>query len=188
MEGLNEALPHLTDLSRIADPTIFMPELQRICADVGLAVAIVRPPRGCPVSGVAMSMKSGVRVVGLSGRYLSDDHLWFTFMHEVAHLLLHDPQVYVDDIDRQRTGGVDEHEIQADALASRILLSGRSLAVLGPQPTPMAIHGFGIDAGVSNGVVVGQLQHAGILPFDSRLNRLKHRYSWDGTVLVSQTA
>jgi hypothetical protein len=28
-------------------------------------------------------------MVILSFRYLSDDHFWFTFFHEIAHLLLH---------------------------------------------------------------------------------------------------
>jgi plasmid maintenance system antidote protein VapI len=188
VDGLRDVLPEITALSRIADPTVFVPELQRICAEVGFAVAVVRPPSGCPVSGVAMSLESGERVIGLSGRFMSDDHFWFTFMHEVAHLVLHDDPVCVDDIDLERTRTADDKEVEADELASRILLPDRQLAALGRDPSPMAIHGLGVRAGVANGVIVGQLQHAGLVAFNSRLNRLKHRYAWDGTVMVRRTA
>lgn len=188
VDALKDVLPELTALSRNPDPTVFVPKLQRICANVGVAVAVVRPPRGCPVSGIAMTLESGERVIGLSGRFMSDDHFWFTFMHEVAHLVLHDDPVYVDDIDLERTRIADNKEVEADELASRILLSDKQLAALGRDPSPVAIHGLGVRAGVANGVIVGQLQHAGLVAFNSRLNRLKHRYAWDGTVLVRRTA
>ena len=187
-DAFQAVLPQLAALSRIPDPRTFVPKLQQLCLVVGVAVVFVRAPRGCPVSGVSMMLPSGTRAIGLSARYLADDHLWFTFFHEAGHLLLHDQDlVFVDDIDRDRSA-VDGAELEADQFAAEVLLPAAHRTEIGRNPSPTVIHGLAQRAGVSHGVIVGQLQHAGQLPFKSRLNRLKRRYQWDGTTLISGSA
>ena len=167
----------------------FVPALQRLCSLVGVAVVIVRAPRDCPVSGVSMMLPSGARAIGLSGRYLADDHLWFTFFHEAGHLLLHDQDlVFADDLDSNRSAAVEGPEAEADRFASDALLPAALRTGIARSPSPSTVHGLAKRSGVSNGVVVGQLQHARIVSFNSRLNRLKHRYKWDGTALIPRSA
>ena len=183
--AFQELFPQLAALSRIPDPRVFVPKLQQICSAVGVAVVVIRPPRGCPVNGVSMMSTTGVRTIGLSGRYLSDDHLWFTFFHEAGHLILHNPDlVFIDEIERVHSAAVRGPEKEADHLASETLLPAELRASLAPNVSPYTIHGLARSAGVSNGVVVGQLQHAGHVQFKSALNRLKHRYRWEGSLLT----
>ena len=55
----------------------------------------------------------------LSFRYLSDDHFWFTFFHEAAHLLLHgEKSTFVEDEATDQT----EKEKQANAFAAGMLV------------------------------------------------------------------
>ena len=58
-------------------------------------------------------------IIALSARHKTDDHLWFSFFHEVAHLLLHSKRnVFVDDAN----GGDDETEAEANEWATNILV------------------------------------------------------------------
>ena len=187
--ALEALFPQLAELSRIPDPHVFVPQLQQLCSSAGVAVVVVRAPRGCPVNGVLMTLPSGVRAIGLSGRYLADDHLWFTFFHEAGHLVLHDPSlVFIDDIDRDHGPAADGSEMEADRFASNVLLPPQLCTGLPRKATPYTVYGLSKRAGVSNGVIVGQLQHAGLIPFKSPLNRLKHRYRWEGSTLTRGNA
>lgn len=182
-------LPQLAKLSRNSDPESFIPELQRLASGVGVALVVARTPAGCPANGVSMALPSGTRVIGLSGRYMADDHLWFTMFHEAGHLILHDREnVYIDEITLDVQQDTTEIEAEADRFASEQLLPSRLLSELAGVPSPNEIHGLANRAGVSDGVVVGQLQHHGILSYKSRLNRLKRRYRWDGPALTRGTA
>lgn len=181
--------PQLAELSRMRDPQVFMPKLQQLACSTGVAVVAVRPPRGCPANGVSMTLKSGVRAIGLSGRYLADDHFWFTFFHEAGHLVRHDPSlVFIDEIERNLRPTADDVEREADLLASEVLFPTQLREYVPRKPTPYTVHGLSKRAGVSTGVIVGQLQHAGLIPFNSRLNRLKNRYRWEGSVLTRGNA
>ena len=187
-DAFQAALPRLAALSRNPDPQSFVPELQHLCSEAGVAVVVVRPPARCPISGVSMMLSSGARAIGLSARYLADDRLWFTLLHEAAHLVLHDrEQVFVDDIGRDRSD-IDGVELEADRFASEVLLPSAYRTDIALNPSATAVHGLARRVGVSHGVVVGQLQYAGMVSFKSRLNRLKRRYRWDGTTLLSGTS
>lgn len=187
--AFEELLPHLAALSRKSDPLSFVPELQRLASEVGVVLVVVRAPSGCPANGVSMALPSGTRVIGLSGRYLADDHLWFTMFHEAAHLILHDQDnVYIDEITLDGDQDSPELEAEADRFASELLLPKSFIADLTDVPSPTEIHGLANTAGVSDGIVVGQLQHLGILPYKTRLNKLKRRYRWDGPTLTRGSA
>jgi hypothetical protein len=179
------SLPGLRWLTRVSDPTRFIPSLVESCASVGVALVVLRAPAGCPVSGAARYLASGTPHIALSARYLSDDHFWFTFFHEAGHLLGNNSEaVYVDEIDDHPGAPLSDEEREADAYAMDLLLP-TSLRERIPRRTPTAkqLHQLANDAGVSSGIVVGQLQHAGVVGFNSRLNRLKRRYKWSGASL-----
>ena len=176
-------LPQLLPLTRQRDPQRFLPELQSRCADVGVAVGVVRAPSGCRVSGTARPLANGRPSIALSGRHLADDHLWFTFFHEAAHLLLHGTDaVYVDDLDDAAPEASDEAE--ADDYAGGLLVPATFEArLVRARTAPLVLQDIAREIGVSPGIVVGQLQHRGMLRYDTRFNRLKHRYRWNGTSL-----
>lgn len=177
-------LPELLPLTRERDPAEFLATLRTRCAAVGVAVALVRAPTGCYVSGAALPREDGQPSIALSGRYRSDDHLWFTFFHEAAHLLLHGVNsVYLDEIERE-TRPETADELEADRFAGALLVPPEyEERVYSARTSPFKIGAIAREIGVSEGVVVGYLQHRGTLSFGSRLNKLKRRYEWDGPSL-----
>lgn len=135
------------------------------------------------MSGAAFISQSGRRTIALSARHLSDDHFWFSLMHEIGHVLLHDlTETVVDDLDTES----EEHtEIEANEFAAEALNPG-GLSQLGAGtgrgPTMRQVVAYASQQGVAPGIIVGQLHHAGVLR-PNQLNQLRRRYKWDGTSL-----
>lgn len=178
-------LPQLLPLTRIRDPRRFLGELQARCAEVGVAVGVVRAPRGCPVSGAARRLPNGQPSIALSGRHRADDHLWFTFFHEAAHLLLHGPDaLYLDEIELDSDPAPSPEEAEADRFAGTMLVPTEYEDRLArAKRSPLELRSIAGEIGVSLGIVIGHLQHRGVLGYNTRFNRLKSRYKWNGPSL-----
>ena len=67
----------------------FLPKLQALCAEAGVALVFVRAPRGCRVSGASRLVTPEKAMILVSFRFRSDDQFWFTVFHEIGHLILH---------------------------------------------------------------------------------------------------
>jgi hypothetical protein len=161
------------------DPASFLPTLRRFCAEAGVAVVIARTPKGCPASGATRFLSPNKAMMVLSFRYRSDDHFWFTFFHEAAHLLLHGPDaIFLED-----TGDVTfDEEGEANDFAAAMLVPLEHQAELRSLPLDSdSILRFARRVGIAPGLVVGQLQHRDRVAPD-RLNWLKRRYVWDQIV------
>ncbi len=172
---LRAQLPVIRELTREKDPAVFLPELVRQCAACGLAVVALRAPKSCKASGATKFMTPVKPLLMLSFRYLSDDHFWFTFFHEVAHLLLHgDKYLFLEGDDRLSTA----EEEEANTFAAEALIPPEHVPEMVRLPADgIKVVRFAKKVGVSPGVVVGQLQHRGVLR-RNQLNNLKRRYQW----------
>lgn len=170
-------LPEIRKLTRIADPSTFIPLLQRLCAEAGVAVVVVKAPSGCRASGATFFTAPNKAVLLLSFRYLSDDQFWFSFFHEAAHLVLHwNEELFIIETS---DGPKSPMEEEANQFASDFLIPP-DLQKLLPEVAKSAksIIRFSHAAGISSGIVVGQMQHRGLIRRDY-FNKLKNRYSWE---------
>lgn len=174
--GLTARLDELKTLTKAKNPSYFLPRLRGICAEQGVAVVFVRSPTGCAASGATRFISSSKAMVILSFRHLSDDHFWFTFFHELGHLLLHNEKLtFVDG----EAGISSEMEEQANRFAAnRLVAPERSDELEDLMPRRDQIIRFAYSVGVSPGIIVGQLQHRGILR-PNQMNFLKRRFDWE---------
>lgn len=174
-ERFREALPNLRALTRVKDPSSFIPELKSICAECGVAVVIARAPTGCRASGATCLLSPNKALLMLSFRYLSDDHFWFTFFHEAGHLILHDTRALFLEGGELCSGNEEE---EANSFSSNTLIPMEHQATMRALPLDArAVMRFAREIGIAPGIVVGQLQH--LERFSPRqLNKLKVRYAW----------
>ncbi|MCW1887515.1 ImmA/IrrE family metallo-endopeptidase [Luteolibacter flavescens] len=174
-DALVAQMSDLKKLSRVKSPTKFISSLKKICSSCGVAVSIIPAPKGCRASGATFFLSPEKAVVCLSFRYLSDDHFWFTFFHELGHLLLHGNKgVFIEGIDEQ-----SQYESEANTFAANTVIPEKfkgEFRKLGSDP--FLVLEFAKKLQISPGIVVGQLQHAKIIP-QNVMNRLKVRYSWE---------
>lgn len=174
-EAFRSQLNAIRLLTREKDPQAFLPRLQALCAACGVAVVIVRVPSGCRASGATKFISPEKALLMLSFRYLSDDHFWFTFFHEAAHLLLHNNKLIF--MEEKGTCSSKE-EGEANQFASSFLIPPELESELCSLPKDAkAIIRFARKIGVSPGIIVGQLQFRKILGH-SEMAQLKNRFSW----------
>ncbi|MDO9092551.1 MAG: helix-turn-helix domain-containing protein [Rubrivivax sp.] len=173
---LQATLPAMRALSREPAERIG-PSLVRLCAEAGVALVLVPALPGTHVSGVARWL-NGKPLIQLSLLGKWNDGFWFSFFHEVAHVLKHPMRaIFLDDAAAGDT--VDSAEEQeANRFATETLVP----RALQPRLDTLAleaasIQAFAAEAGLHAGIVVGQLQHRGRLGFDTALMRLKERYA-----------
>ena len=169
-----DAIPEIRKLTRIKHPEMFIPKLISICSLFGVAVVLEKSPSGCRATGATRWLSPSRALLLLSGRYRTDDHLWFAFFHELGHLVLHQRhKTHVE-----MTGNRTMLEDEADRFAQdAIVPPERWLELSSLLTNPKSIARFAGSLGVSRGLIVGQLQHIGSLPH-SELNWMKNRFQW----------
>ena len=157
-------------------PELFVPQVRALCADAGVAVVFVPELPRSGASGAARWLRPDKGLIQLSLRYKTNDHLWFSFFHEAAHILEHRTRrVYIDG-----GGGTNEgDEAEANAIAADILIPPHEwTAFMATAPRSHAeVRRFSARVGIASGIVVGRLQHEGVVPH-SHLNKLKVRLKW----------
>jgi addiction module HigA family antidote len=156
---------------------VFRPRMVQLCAATGVAVTLVPDLPRTRLSGAARWLTADKALIQLSLRHKSDDHLWFTFFHEAGHIILHGKKdVFIDEENTEE----DEKEKQADRFATNALIpyaewrkftAGRRLF------SKASVSAFAATQDIAPGVVVGRLQHEGLIPH-SHLNGLKKWFEW----------
>jgi HTH-type transcriptional regulator / antitoxin HigA len=173
-ETLQALLGNILKLSRIRRPDRFLPKLRALGAQAGVAVVVVRAPENCKASGASRLVASDKAMVLLSFRHLSDDHFWFTLLHECAHLLLHGANPFVDTDDTY----LDHLEREANEFASACIIPpARWKDFADLRYDRYSVMRFAVSLGIAPGLIVGQLQHRGAIP-RNRLNFLKRHWTW----------
>jgi hypothetical protein len=185
-EGLlRSSLDELRRLTR-ERVEVALDKAQQICSRAGVALVMVPELPGTRLSGCARWLSDTHALVGLTTRYKKDDQLWFTFFHEIGHILLHrEWQSFVVDnaADFVSDGVVDpemaKYEEEANRFAADTLIPPIALGELVRRKkfTNQAIHDFAEAIGVGPSVVVGRLQHDGVLDWHQG-NTLKQTVDW----------
>jgi HTH-type transcriptional regulator / antitoxin HigA len=170
-----QTLAKVRRLTRERHPDVFLRELTAECATSGVAVVIVRAPEGCRASGATRFVSPTKALLMLTFRHLSDDHFWFTFFHEAAHLLLHSHTTLF--LEGSKVGGQEEDE--ANRFAANILVPSEFKdRLMTLRIDRHEIRTLAKTVGVSPGIVLGQLQHMGRARRD-QLNMLKVYFKWN---------
>ena len=157
-------------------PEVFVPRMQTLCANAGVAVVFVPCLPKTGVSGATRWLNSNKALIQLSLRYKTDDHLWFTFFHEAGHIMLHGKK----ELFLEGANGMDEtKEEEANKFAQEELIPRVELANFIQQKpfSKASISAFAKRIGIAPGIVVGQLQHKKLLAVNY-CNDLKVKFSW----------
>jgi HTH-type transcriptional regulator / antitoxin HigA len=171
---LRERLAEMRVLTKAKNLKYFLPRMRRLCAEAGIAVVFVRAPSGCAASGATRFLSPKKAMVMLSFRHLTDDHFWFTFFHELGHLLLHDELTFIDG-----EGNLSNKvEREANEFSEGVLVpQNRREELLDLRPRREPIIKFAYSVGVSPGIIVGQLQHRKVIG-QNQMNYLKRHFNW----------
>jgi addiction module HigA family antidote len=149
---------------------VAFPELQKVCAMVGVAAVIVPELPRTRVNGATRWLSKSKALIQLSLRYKREDVFWFSFFHEAAHLLVHGKREVFVEGDRRE----GRHEEEADRLAGDLLVPPGTYRryVSRNRYSRRSVVDLARSIGVHPGIVVGRLQHDRLIGF-SHLNELR---------------
>ena len=168
-----EGLLKIRELT-LLKPDEFFPVMQEVCRKAGVALVLVPELGKTHISGSALWVSQNKALIAISLRYKSNDHFWFTFFHEAAHLLLHGKKnIFID----LKEYGNSKEEKEANQFAGEILIPPREYREFVSEGVffESQIRLFAKRIGIHPGIVVGRLQHDKLIKFTWH-NGLKEKY------------
>ncbi len=161
-KAFKEVLPEIKSIMANHPPDFFY-QLQSLCANAGVKVVHTPCLPKAPVNGSTRWFKD-TPLIQLTGRYKRNDIFWFTFFHEVAHILKHGKKdIFLEDIEY---GDKDvKKEKEADAFAAEWILSvteEREVVQAAPLNEEI-VHYFAKKFNTHSAIIIGRLQHRGLI-------------------------
>jgi HTH-type transcriptional regulator/antitoxin HigA len=171
---LKSIVPKLKELTK-KNPDVFLEELVQLCASCGIAIVFARHLPKTYAHGATKWLSPDKALIQLSIRRAYADIFWFSFFHELGHILLHGKKRVFAEIEGVR----GELESEADLFATEQLIpSGlyQDFLQKGEINTD-SITNFAMRAGVHPCIVVGRLQHDKVIGFN-KYNEMRPKFCW----------
>ncbi|MDH4445426.1 MAG: HigA family addiction module antitoxin [Akkermansiaceae bacterium] len=165
---------HLIRNLTVQPPSKFVPEMRRLCAEAGVALALIPEIQGAPWSGAAEWLTPAKAMILVSLRGKAEDKFWFSFFHEAGHIL-HDSKKerFIDDGKDYRD---KPEEKRADEFAANILIPATHNASIQAARSAAEITRIASSLKISAGIVAGRYQF--ITRKWSTFNGLKTKLMW----------
>jgi len=170
----SEALTEIRAFTR-KPPREFFTSTVELLAQTGVVVVVVPELKGSRISGATRWLTPSRAMIALTLRYKTNDQFWFTFYHEAAHVLLHGKKTFID----QKDNNDGKVETEADEFSANLLVPEadyRSFVSNG-MFYEGDIQRFADAVGIHPGIVVGRLQHDGLLDYKFH-NTLKVKFEF----------
>lgn len=143
--------------------------------DRGVRFVIVPALPSSFVDGAMLVLPPGP-VIALTLRYDRIDAFWFTLLHELAHLVIGHKNYHLEQLYDGDTQRLDSQEAEANRKAQDWLIDPKELAAFVEQTKPYfskaAIRRFSEVVNRHPGIVVGQLQYRGAIPYSHSRDQL----------------
>ena len=177
---LKERLPQIKSLIN-SDISEALKEIQKILNSCGIALVLLPHFKNTKVHGATFWIDSDKAVIAMTIRGGFSDIFWFSFFHEIGHIVLHPKrEVFLED-------GCDDPNLQkqedeANKFASDLLIKNKDFdhfVSLGDF-SQNSVVAFAKEQGVKTSIVVGRLMHNEIIQFnDFKLSSLRDKYRWE---------
>lgn len=147
----------------------FKPKLQKLLNEYGIALVILPHMKGSFLQGVSFKDNEKI-VIGMTLRGKDSDKFWFSFFHELGHVILGH---------LNSTSASENEEKEADYFAQNELISSSSYRdfIEKDDFSSKSVVLFAQSQNIDAGIVVGRLQNDGYIPYTA-LNNLKTKFSF----------
>jgi addiction module HigA family antidote len=151
--GFSAALEEIRTLTR-EESVVFEPRMKQLCANAGVAVALVCEMKKVPWNGATKWLTPNKAMILLSLRGKGEDKFWFSFFHEAGHVLKDKKKgLFIND----ESNG-DLNEKKADAFAAETLIPAKYDARIFSCRSKQEIILLADELRISPGIVAGRYQ------------------------------
>jgi HTH-type transcriptional regulator/antitoxin HigA len=150
---------HLRKLTLLSvDPQVVR-QLPSILAEFGIILVYVYALPGMNADGAVFHLSTGHPVIAMSLRFPRLDYFWFTLLHELAHLVLHNDKFKEPVFFDVEGEEMDLTEKAANRLAKDSLVDRNSWRNCTPKydPSDRAVKTYASEQGVHSSIVAGLL-------------------------------
>ena len=149
--------------------------MRRLCAKSGVELQFIREIPKSGICGAAYWINE-VPCIQMSLRYKKNDHFWFTFFHEAAHILCEHKKTVFLDCEKIEDNDIEK---EADRISRDFLIPPVAYRAFVRKQRfyESDIRGFAAQIGIHPGIVVGRLQHDGLINWNWH-NGLKETFAW----------
>jgi len=148
-----EALRMIRSLTR-EEPEKFVSEMKQLCAEAGVAVALVPEMKKVPWNGATKWLNPQKAMILLCLRGKGEDKFWFSFFHEAGHVLNDSKK----DLLINNNSSDDPREVRADKFAAEFLIPAGYNGDIIQMRSNREIIDLAGKLGISPGIVAGRYQ------------------------------
>lgn len=170
-------LPEIRKMT-LQEPENFIPRLQNIFAECGVAFVLLPHLKNSGINGVVKWVSPNRVVLAMNDRRAYADTFWFSLFHEIKHVLQQKTKTVFLNAGSKEMQEIDAKlEMEADEFAQNYLIPAKDFRRFSPTKytTDAQIIQFAKSIGIHPGVVAGRLQHDGIIAAN-RCASLKQKY------------
>jgi addiction module HigA family antidote len=159
-------------LLTVKNPEEFIPETIQLCADSGVALALVPEMRKVPWHGATKWLSASKAMILLNLRGKMEDQFWFSFFHEAGHVLYDSKKdLYIND------GSIDDpRERKANEFAAQILIPRDRDPKIASFRAKADVIRLADELKISPGIVAGRFQR--LTKKWHYFNGLKRKFQW----------
>ncbi len=148
------ALENIRGLT-VKEPDDFIPEMISLCADSGVAIALVPEMKKVPWHGATKWLSATKAMVLLNLRGKAEDQFWFSFFHEAGHVLNdRKKDLFINDGNED-----DPNEKKANVFAAQFLIPSTYDRIIRCLKSKADIIRIANELQIAPGIVAGRFQH-----------------------------
>lgn len=169
---LNENLSKLRNLANDSFINQFN-KLKEILFSCGISLIFEPELPHTYVNGVSYMINPNKAIIMISDRGKKDDIIWFTFFHEIGHLIKHSRKEVFVDLDDKEENNIEK---EADKFARNILIPDKiynEFIRKNKVFTEKILKDFSKSINILPGILVGRLQKDGLIKWNE-FNYLKN--------------
>ena len=167
---LKKLIPTFRELT-LKNPEEFYPIMKQLCAEYGIALVLVESLPKTYICGATI-WRGNKAILALSVRGKKADIFWFTFFHEIAHLVEHSKKEFHISYDKDNSQ--EEHE--ADQKARNYLIEDEQYEKFIKDFNYTSVSDISYYAkqiGVHPCILVGRLLHDKLIDYSKKYNDLR---------------
>jgi len=164
IKTLKSNIPKMRQLM-VEQPVGFFEQLQMLCLNAGVVLLFTPKLPKVPLSGSTRWINN-TPLIQLTARYKRNDNFWFTFFHELGHIILHGKKyISLENVNFTASDPEKEEEAHQFAIKHTFTQEQEKEILQNQIITEQDIIDYSEKFNTHPAMIIGRLQHDGIIHY-----------------------
>jgi len=164
LKKIKSNIPAMRQLM-IEQPADFFQQLQNLCLQAGVILLFTSKLPKVPLSGATRWLNNSP-IIQMTARYKKNDSFWFTFFHELGHIILHGKKyISLENVNFASADPEKEAEAHQFAIAQTFTKEQEQEVLQNKTITEQDIINYAKKFNTHPAMIIGRLQHNGYIHY-----------------------